>query len=66
LATFEPVNGNRHFEGRLINFENGRLTVDIEAVKRKGKKKGSAAEASGGLVEIELRNVEKANLVPEI
>jgi ribosome maturation factor RimP len=33
LMTFEPVNGNRHFEGRLINFENGRLTVDIEAVK---------------------------------
>jgi ribosome maturation factor RimP len=68
LATFEPVNGNRHFEGRLISFENGRLTVDLEAAKRKGKNKKKAAppEPSGGLIEIELANVEKANLVPEI
>jgi ribosome maturation factor RimP len=67
LMTFEPVNGNRHFEGRLVKFESGRLTIDLEAVKRKGKKKKSApAEPSGGLIEIELTNVEKANLVPEI
>jgi ribosome maturation factor RimP len=68
LMTFEPVDGNRHFEGRLIKFENDRLTVDLEAVKRKGKnkKKGAPAEPSGGVVEIELANVEKANLVPEI
>jgi ribosome maturation factor RimP len=67
LMTFEPVNGNRHFEGRLMSFENGRLTVDLEAVKRKGKnKKAAAAEPQGGIVEIELANVEKANLVPEI
>ena len=67
LMTFEPVSGNRHFEGRLVKFESGRLTVDLEAVKRKSKKKkGAPAEPSGGLVEIELTNVEKANLVPEI
>ena len=65
LMTFEPVNGNRHFEGRLIKFENGQLTLDLDAVKRK-KKKGAPAEASAGTVEIELKNIEKANLVPEI
>lgn len=67
VMTFEPVNGNRHFEGRLTKFENGRLTLDLDAVKHKGKKKkGAPPEQSAGSVEIELTNVEKANLVPEI
>lgn len=63
LMTFEPVNGNRHFEGRLERFENGKLTLDLGAVKRKQKK---GHEGPAGSVEIELANVEKANLVPEI
>src|SRR5438445_11394158 len=28
LMTFEPVNGNRHFEGGLMSFADGRLTVN--------------------------------------
>src|SRR3989440_3303675 len=29
LTTQQPVNGNRHFEGRLEGFRQGRLTLDI-------------------------------------
>src|SRR5215510_6881442 len=28
LMTREPVNGNRHFEGRLMSFEGGRLVLE--------------------------------------
>lgn len=63
LNTFEPINGNRHFEGRLEQFADGRLTLDLAAVKQSKKKGAPVAE---GKVEILLANVEKANLVPEI
>src|SRR6266700_837936 len=29
LTTKEPVNDNRHFEGRLERFADGRLTLDL-------------------------------------
>jgi ribosome maturation factor RimP len=61
LTTREPVNDNRHFEGRLETFENGKLLLDLSAARRKMRPKDGAAS-----VEIELANVEKANLVPEI
>jgi ribosome maturation factor RimP len=60
LMTREPVAGNRHFEGRLEGFENGRLTLDVSRAKKK------QPPDSPQRVEIELANVEKANLVPEI
>lgn len=63
LQTFAPVNGNRHWQGRLTKFEGEVLTLDLSATKQKGKAKKAAAEAS---VEIALSNVEKANLVAEI
>jgi len=63
LALFEPVSGNRHFEGRLVSFANGKLTVDTAD---RGRMKKSKAEPVGAKVEIALTNVEKANLVPEI
>lgn len=62
LMTREPVNGNRHFEGRLESFREGRLTLDLSEARRKHRPKQDAPQA----VEIELANVEKANLVPEI
>jgi ribosome maturation factor RimP len=62
LMTRQPVNGNRHFEGRLESFRDGRLTLDLSEAR---KKKRPALDASQK-VEIELTNVEKANLVPEI
>jgi ribosome maturation factor RimP len=63
LMTREPVNGNRHFEGRLEGFHDGRLTLDLSEARK--KKQRPAAETEHKL-EIELANVEKANLVPEI
>ena len=62
LTTRDPVNGNRHFEGRLQSCHDG--TVSLELVSRKQSKKHDA-QAAGANVEIELANVEKANLVPE-
>jgi ribosome maturation factor RimP len=63
LTTREPVNNNRHFEGKLESFENGRLELDLSAAR---KKKMRPKEGAATKVEIELGNVEKANLVPEI
>jgi ribosome maturation factor RimP len=62
LMTRQPVNGNRHFEGRLESFHHGRLTLDLNAARRKHRPRKDEAQK----VEIELANVEKANLVPEV
>ena len=64
LTTRVPVNGNRHFEGRLEHFESesGRLTLDLTEARRKHR----PAEGAAQKLELELANVEKANLVPEI
>src|ERR1700687_1894048 len=64
LTTREPVNDNRHFEGKLESFESGRLLLDLSAA-RKNPKKMSPKEGAATKVEIELGNIEKANLVPE-
>ncbi|MGH9571419.1 MAG: ribosome maturation factor RimP, partial [Candidatus Angelobacter sp.] len=63
VMTREPVNGNRHFEGRLESF-NGELLV-LETLSGKKKQKPGHAHP-GQKIEIDLANVEKANLVPEI
>ena len=62
LMTRDPVNGNRHFEGRLKAFQDGRLSLELTGRKKSKKHEEAAA---GAAVEIELANVEKANLVPE-
>jgi ribosome maturation factor RimP len=63
LQTFTPVSNNRQWQGRLTKFSNGTLTLDLSAIKQKGKAKKNQTEQS---VEIALANVEKANLVAEI
>jgi ribosome maturation factor RimP len=63
LTTHDPVNGKRHFEGRLERFEAGRLTLDLTQPRKKTR---PSAEAAPQKLEIELANLEKANLVPEI
>jgi ribosome maturation factor RimP len=69
LQTFQPVAGNRHWQGRLtaadLNAANGgRITLDRSAIQAKGKaKKAAAGDAP---VEIELANIEKAQLVPDL
>jgi ribosome maturation factor RimP len=63
LQTFTPVNSNRQWQGRLTSFANGVLTIDLSAVKQKGKAKKAATAST---IDIALANVEKANLVAEI
>ena len=55
LRTREPVAGSRHWQGRLQGLQDGRIAVEL-----KGDRNTPATR-----VEIELANVEKANLVPE-
>ena len=59
LITREPVEGSKFIEGRLETFQDGRLTVSLPTSKKR-----PVAEA-GNRVEVDLSNVEKANLVPE-
>ncbi len=61
LTTRNPMNGNRHFEGKLERFENGKLTVELNSTRKKSREDGTA----GQKLEIDLANIEKANLVPE-
>ena len=61
LTTRQPVNGNRHFEGRLESFHDGRLTLDMSGAR----KKSNAEQGTPQKMDIEFANVEKANLVPE-
>ena len=63
VMTREPVNNNRHFEGKLEGFEDGKLLLDLSAAR---KKKMRPKEGDAVKIEIELSNIEKANLVPEI
>jgi ribosome maturation factor RimP len=77
VQTFEPVRNNRHWQGRLVgvNFpvpksegpgasgEGGKtITIDLAATKQNSKSR----KAGVSVVEIALKNVEKAQLVPEI
>jgi ribosome maturation factor RimP len=62
LTARNPVNGNRHFVGRLESFHDGLLRLELDGERRKSR----VAENAPQQLEIELANVEKANLVPEI
>ena len=69
IQTFSAVDANRHFQGRLTAFDGANLTLDLTAVKQKGKPKktvGAKAGSSNKTTEIAFSNVEKANLIPEI
>src|SRR6202789_4101352 len=51
VQTFTPVQNNRHFTGRLAAFDGKTITLDLSAVKQKGKNK----KAPGSdIVEISL------------
>ncbi len=63
LQTFTPINSNRQWQGRLTGFAENVLTIDLAAIKQKGKAKKAATEQ---IVTIPLANVEKANLIAEI
>ncbi|MGH9513674.1 MAG: ribosome maturation factor RimP [Terriglobales bacterium] len=61
LTTRNPVHGSRHFEGKLEKFENGRLTLDMTQARKKSQGEDLAAQK----LEIDLADIEKANLTPE-
>lgn len=61
FSTRELVNGNRHFEGRLVGFSGDQLTVDLDQAVSRKKAKAQGA----GVIVVPFSNVEKANLVPE-
>jgi len=63
LMTREPVNGNRHFEGRLESFADNRITLETAGG---GKKPKPGHAQPGQKIEIDVANIEKASLVPEI
>ncbi len=62
FSTRDLVNGNRHFEGRLVEFSDGQLTVDLDQV---GSRKKAKAQGAGVIV-VAFSNIEKASLVPEL
>jgi ribosome maturation factor RimP len=62
FSTYEAIDGNRHFQGRLVQFDGGELTVDLDAGA--GKKK--VAQQGSGRLKVAFSNVEKAQLVPEL
>ena len=69
LQTFQPVAGNRHWQGRLMAIDlnapnGGTITLDRSAIQAKGKAKKAAT--GDAVVEIELANIEKAQLIPEL
>jgi ribosome maturation factor RimP len=61
FSTRDLVNGNRHFEGRLVSFAGDQLTVDLDQVASRKKAKTQGA----GVIVVPFSNVEKASLVPE-
>jgi len=63
VKTFTPINSCREWTGRMTGFVDGVLKIDLAAVKQKGKAKKAAVAQT---IEIQLKDVEKANLVAEI
>jgi ribosome maturation factor RimP len=63
LQTFTPVNNNRQWQGRLTLFADNVLTLDLAAIKQKGKARKVTTEQ---IVTIPLANIEKATLIAEI
>ncbi len=63
IQTFTAIDNNRHFTGRLTATDGKTVTLDLAAVKQKGKSKKAPATHT---IEIPLANVEKANLLAEI
>jgi ribosome maturation factor RimP len=66
IQTFEPINNNRHWQGRLVAGAKAEtkatVTLDLNEVKQNSKTKKTGAST----IEIALDNIEMARLVPEI
>jgi ribosome maturation factor RimP len=62
IQTYEPIQNNRHWQGRLAAGAAQTITLDLNAVKQNSKSR----KVGVSTVEIALDNIEKAQLVPEI
>jgi len=66
LQTFEPVAGNRHWQGRLGEVSDASVKLTRQGTAKSAGQKGKKTSAVGETeIEIALRNIEKAQLVPE-
>ena len=63
LQTFTAIDSNRHFTGRITAFDGTHVTLDLSAIKQKGKAKKALTSQT---VSLAFSNIEKANLVAEI
>lgn len=67
VQTFEPVAGNRHWQGRLGEVSGTSVKVELQQKAKAKGRKGSERQANHAEeIEIALKNIEKAQLVPEI
>jgi ribosome maturation factor RimP len=73
LQTREPVDGNRHWQGRIGEVQGSGFELELAAgglkgakAKASGKKAGKSSKAGARSVRLEFNNIEKANLEPEI
>jgi len=64
VQTFTAVNGNRHWQGHLGTCIDRRLTLLVPQTKSSKKKASAPAQVVN--VELDLANIEKAQLVPEL
>ncbi len=61
VQTLEPIANNRHWQGRLTEAGEQALTLDLTATRQNSKSRKTGVQQ----VEIALRNVERAQLLPE-
>ncbi len=72
VQTFEPIAGNRHWQGRIGEVSDTSVKLEQQARGKKSSERGKksaehrAQSAEKAEVEIALGNIEKAHLAPEI
>ncbi len=48
LQTFEPVAGNRHWQGRLTQITEHAIVLDLSAVRQREQEQEESGERNGG------------------
>ena len=62
ILTFEPIAGNRNWQGRLTAANEKAVKLDLTSSKQNSKARKTGVSS----VEIELGDIERAHLVPEL
>jgi ribosome maturation factor RimP len=62
VETVEPIEGNRFWQGRLSSVGEAVVKLDLTATKQKGKAKKAKVQT----IDIELANIARAQLIPEV